>query len=371
MRRALLLLVLLSMLLALGQCGRTGTSTGILPSSTEGVLGQNLLVKVSGALAYKHPGWNDYLPLTFGIALVRGDLLEVAPDGEGLLVCADLSLAPLEAGYLGGLPCPERNPVLTRGDSLVVAPQRGVAAGGSIPLLLQPRHTFVRDANPLVRWTPSDTADTLYTVRVWGSDVDWQTQTAAVEIRYPEEAPPLTAGISYWITIADDSGRSSDQEATALDLGFVLLTADQIAAVDSLLRQAQALNLDEQGSRLVEAEILVSRRLRADALVALTDLATRDGAPTVQQRLGEQYLEIGLYAQAQSACEAALAGFRNLGNRAGEAAALTVLGLAHRGDNDEAAARESLEQARELYQDLGDVDGARHVEQVLQDLGGK
>jgi len=370
MRRAPLL-VLLSMLLALGQCGRSGNTTDTLSSSTEGGLGQNLLVKVSGELAYKHPGWNDYLPLTFGIALVRGDLLEVAPDGEGLLVCADLSLAPLEAGYLGGLPCPERNPVLTRGDSLVIAPQRGVATGDSIPLLLQPRHTFVREAHPLIRWTPSDTGDTLYTVRVWGSDVDWQTQTAAAEIRYPEEAPPLTTGIGYRITITDGSGRSSDQEATALDLGFVLLTADQITAVDRLLQQVRALNLDDEGTRLVEAEILVSQGLRADAITTLAELVARDGAPTIVQRLGEQYVEIGLYTQARPALQAAAAGFRSLGNRAEEAAALAGLGLAQRGDNDEASARASLEQARDLYQDLGDVDGARRVVQVLQDLGGK
>ena len=353
----------------MGQCGRPTTPSEDGPASATGILGQNLLVQASGDLSYKRPGWKDYLPLTFGIGLVRGDLLEVAVNGDGLLVCADLSVAPLEPGYVGGVPCPSTNEVLTRGDSLVIAPQRGASATDSIPILLQPRHTFVRDANPLIRWAPSGASGATYTVRVWGGDVDWRGQATGSELRYPDEAPPLAPGATYRVTVTDDAGRSSDEEATALDLGFALLSADEIAAVDALVKQTRDLNLNDEGTRLVEAEVLIAHGLRADAIAMLAGLSDQGDAPTVMQRLGEQYLQIGLYSEARQHYQAALAGFQSLGNRALEAAVLTGLGLAQRGDNDEASARESLEQARQLYQDLGDTEDVGRVEQVLEDLG--
>lgn len=368
MRRALVISLLAAVCLALGQCGRPST-----PSGGEGAsgttLGQNLLVQLSGDLSYKRPGWKDYSPLTFGIALVRGDLLEVGDGASGVLVCADLSLAPLSPGYLGGVPCPDKNQVLTRGDSLVLAPQRGANAADSIPLLLQPRHTFVRDATPLIRWAPSSPQGSLYSVRVWGGDLDWQGQTAATELRYPADAPALVPRTTYRVTVTDDAGRDSDAEATALDLGFVLLSPEEAAAVDKLAKQAADLRLDEEAASLVESEILSAHNLRADAISILTRLADTGGAPAVFQRLGGLYLEVGLYAEAKHSFQAALSGFQDLGMQAWQAAALVGLGQAQRGDGDVASARQSLEQAAQLYGDLGDQEGLGRAEQLLQDLG--
>lgn len=364
MRRWLGLLVLMSTLLALGQCGESRAPQ--TPSPAAG-LGQNLLVWATGDAAYKRPGWAEYSPVTFGTALARGDLLQVSAGGQGLLVCADLSLAALDSGYVGGVPCPDDSPILTRGDSLVIAPQRGVGAAGSIPVLLQPRHTFVRDPHPLIRWTPTEPGTT-YTVHVWGSDLDWQGQTAATELPYPGSAPPLLPGVPYRVTITDDAGRSSGEEATALDLGFALLSEEEFAAVDSLVTAVYALQLEEKGARLVEAEIYAGHMLRADAISALTSLVGLDDSPAVLERLGDQYAEIGLFGEARQQYEAALAGYTALDITAGRAAALMGLGLAQRGDGEADLAAEALEQARRLFADLGDAAGAAQAQAILDEL---
>lgn len=366
MRGARWALTLTIVCFTLAGCGSSAPGTSP-ETDASGTLGQNLLVEASGSLAYKHPGWRDYSPLTFGMSLVRGDLLQVPSDGEGLLVCADLSLVPLEPGYLGGVPCSEENQILKRGDSLVLAPQRGASASDSIPVLLQPRHTLVREPNPLIRWTPTPSAGE-YTIRVWGGDLDWRVQTTSTELRYPPEAPELVPGTTYRVTITDDSGRSSDDEATALDLGFVLLPPDEVSDIDTLERQAEALGLAPEASRLVEAEILVTRGLRAEAIAVLDELATGE-APSLFQRLGTLYLEVGLYSESGQCFEKALAGFRSLGMPAWEAAALAGLGQAQRGDGNGGEARTSLEMARQIYRDLGDDEGLGHVEKLLEDLG--
>lgn len=370
MRRSLVLLLLLA-LLVLGQCGRAsgkGPTPGV---AKPGELGEHLLVEAAGSLSYKHAGWKDYLPLTFGIALSRGDLLKVAPDAEGLVVCADLSLAQLKPGYEGGLPCSDTKPVLMRGQSLVIAPQRSAPSGGPIPYLLGPRHTFIKDGSPVLRWAPTGGVGSSYTVRVRGGELDWQTSVSATELGYPKDAPALQAGVPYRVTVTDATGRSSDEEGTALDLSFVVLSAQQVAPVEALVRQAQGLNLSERATRLLEAEIHVSQGLRADAIALLVDLAARQDAPTLQQRLGDLYREIGLYAEAEKAYQAAFSAFQAVGDQAGEAGAMAGLGLAQRGDNDEAGARDSLTKSRDLYQGLGDTQDAGQVEQLLKDLGGK
>jgi len=366
MRRICLFLLLT----ILGGCAPSSRPTPAAPAVATPDLGTHLLVRVVGSLSYKHPGWKEYLPLSFGVALRRGDLLWVAADGEGLVVCADLNLAPLPAGYQGGLPCAQTAPVLTRGESLVLAPQRNLTTAAPVPYILSPRHTFIRDGTPLLRWAPSGDETMSYTVRVWGGQVDWTTQTTATALRYGADAPPLQPGVTYHLSVTDAEGHSSAQEGTALDLGFALLPAEQVAAVEALLAQAQGLNLDEQASRLLEAEIEAAYGLRAEAIALLEGLVADEKAPDISRRLGELYLAVGLYTEAQAAFEQAQAGFQAVGDQAGQAAALVGLGLAQRGDRAEAAAQESLSQAHNLYQALGDTEGMDRVQRLLAGSGG-
>lgn len=331
-------------------------------------VGLHLLVEVTGDLSHERPGWKEPLPLSFGTSLDWDDLLRAAPDAKGLIVCADLSVTSVPADYYGGLPCPQETPILRRGKRLVANPQRGKPEDYSIPYVLGPRHTFIQTPHPLLRWHPSSTGTVTYTVQVWDGSLDWQGQTTATEWVYPDDAPPLEPGIPYYLVVV--GGRhSSEEEKTSLDLSFVLRTPAEVAAVQSLVTQVQGLGLDERAICLLEAEIYAAHKLWADAIVLLEELTSKEDAPTVHRRLGDLYLEVGLYIEAQETYKSALDGYRALGQKDGEAHVVAGLGLAYRGDHDDATARNYLEQAWDLYKALGDADGMTRVENVLDEMG--
>jgi hypothetical protein len=370
MRGARVLLSCLGLLVLLNCCAPASPSPA--PTSTSpSTLGQHLVVELEGKLGYKRPGWKEYVPLSFGTALSRGDLLQAEPNSEGVIVCADLSVTSLAAGYLGGLPCPEDLPILTRGESLVVAPRRDLATPSAVPYLLSPRRTFIRTGSPLIRWAATDAGTTSYAVRLWGGDLEWETTTETTEVRYPKDAPPLRPGTAYQITVTDSSGRSSDSERATMDLSFALLAPEETAQIEALVAQVQGLGLGERATRLLEAEVYAAHQLRADAIAILEDLSVEGNVPSVHQRLGGLYLEMGLYTEAEAAYEEALAGYRSMGDRAGEASALMGMGIARQGDRDESTARDNLAQARDLYSSLGDVEGAGRANEALAVLGDK
>jgi hypothetical protein len=333
-------------------------------------LGLHLLVETKGDFHHKRPGWVEYLPLSFGTRLDRDDLLRAAPNAEGLIVCADLSLTHVSPDYHSGLPCPRATPVLIRDGSPVLGPRRDKPLDHLIPYILSPRHTFIHTPYPLLRWHPSGTGTVTYTVRVWGGTLDWQVETTVTELLYPDDAPPLEPGVPYHLTVVDDNGRSSAEEQTALDLSLALLPPEKVAAVKALVTQAQELGLAERATLLLETEIYAAHGLRADAIALLEKLGVREDAPAIPRRLGDLYLEVGLYVEARGAYEQALIGYRALGDKAGEAHALVGLGLAYRGNDDDVTARKHLEQALSIYQAIGDTEGTKWVEDVLAKMGG-
>ena len=368
-RWPLLWAVLTALSLALAGCAGAGRAAPTAPPGAGTKLGLHLLVESTGQLTRKRPGWQEALPLSFGAVLDRDDLLEVGPGAEGLVACADLSVSELSPGYHGGLPCPADGALLVREGSFVLGPRRSMAAGASIPYVQSPRHTYLVTAHPVLRWHPSGPDATTYTVRVWGGGIEWEAQTAATELRYPEHAPALQPGVSYSLSVTDSAGRSSEEEKTALDLSFVLLGAQEAAAVEALVAQARGLGLSQRAADLLVSQIYDGHDLRAEAIALLEGMAPRQDAPGLYRRLGELYLEVGLYSEAAGAFELARAGYGALGDLEGEAAALAGMGLAHRGNGDDATARGWLEQARDLYQRLGEGGGLAGVEDVLGQVG--
>jgi hypothetical protein len=366
-RQGLAFVLLMLLAAALLDCAPRSAATPTPPTGSGAGLAMHLLVESSGRLTHKRPGWQEALPLSFGTVLNRDDLLQVDANAAGVVACADLSVASLPPGYYGGLPCPQAEPSLVQQGSFVLGPRRSMAAASAIPYVLSPRHTFVQAERPLLRWHASGT--TVYTVHVWGGAVDWQAQTSATELRYPDDAPPLEPGVSYYLSVTDGNGRSSEQEKTALDMSFVLLPAKEASTVHALVAQAQGLGLSQRAAQLLEAQIYEGHGLRADAIALLEQMAPGQDAPGVYRRLGELYLEVGLYTEAAEAYEVARTGYTALGDVEGEAAAMAGAGLARRGNGDDATAREWLEQARDLYQRLGEGDGLAGVEDVLAQIG--
>ncbi len=369
MRKTFLLPLLLALVLSCVCCRPVPPTMPTAESTPTHDLGLHLLVKVTGDLSHKRPGWKEYFPLSFGTALHWDDLLRAAADAQGLVVCADLTVAEVPANYQGGLPCPRAEPVLTRGESLVVGPRRDTQLAPSIPYILSPRRTFILTPHPVLQWQPSSSGIITYTVEVRGGSLDWKVETTATELVYPDNAPLLEPGMPYHLVVVDERGRSSEEEKTSLDLSFVLHPPKEIETIEALVARVRGLGLDDRAARLLISEIYTAHQLRSDAIALLEGLAAGEGAPAIHGRLGDLYLEIGLYREARQAYERALSGYRSFGDKAGEAASLSGLGLAYRGDGDDATARNYLEQAVTVYRSIGDADGANNVEEAIRHGG--
>lgn len=386
MRLGLTLSILLVLALLLTQCapGQSADATRIpsvnitpepsptlalTPSLSSG-LDKHLLVGVEGKLSRKRPGWTEYVPLSFGSTLDRDDLLRAEHDAHGLVICADLSLVHLPTGYHGGLPCPQTQAALMRGSSPVVGARRGNAASPSIPYVISPRHTFTSSAHPVLRWHPTSTGVVTYTVRIRGGDLEWETEVAANELRYPTDAPRLRPNVPYRLIVQDDDGRSSTEERTPLDLSFALLPTEVVEGIEAVVERVDLLGLDDQGNLLLEAEIHAKHHLRSDAIALLSQLVTMVDSPVVHQRLGDLYLEVGLCAEAREAYRVSQAAYADLRDWAGEGTVLLGLAVAHEGLGDDASARDNLQSAQDLFQRLGDAEGQAMVEGLMAELGG-
>lgn len=331
-------------------------------------LSRHLLIEVTGNLNHKRTGWKEYLPLSFGVSLDQDDLLQAAGDAKGLIVCADLSLARIPSGYHGGVPCPQTQPILVRGDSLVVEPRRNTLLTSSIPYIISPRYTFIQTPQPAFKWHPSNSGNITYAVQIQGKDLIWSMEVTTTELVYPISAPALVPDTPYRLTVVGNNGHSSTEEQTAVDLSFVLLSPDKVTTTRELAGRIQGIGLNQQAVYFTLAEIYATQGLRADAIALLEKMAFQSNAPAVDHRLADLYREVGLYIEAQVAYEQALHSYQTLGDTAGEAATLAGLGIVCRASGDDAAAQDRLMQALKLYQTIGDAKGISWVETVLAEI---
>lgn len=296
-----------------------------------------------GKVELKRLAWSDYQPATFGARLQRGDLL--LPEGRTTVLCADLSLHQIQAET--GVPCPVQEPVLWRGESIVVTPR---GADVLIPYVLHPRKTRVLTPTPWLRW--HDTGAASYTVMVRGGGQEWEQEgVAGGEMQYQTDAPPLKPGVDYLLVVMDeDSGRSSTEDPCK-GLGFGVLSDEERAAVEARAAEIKALELDEPTRRFVLATYYAGQELRGEALVLLDELSDTLDTPAVHLWRGELLREMVLSDEAAMAYQVALERAEALGDK--ESQARAQAGLA-RTLTDEDKAKQHYEQAIDLYEALGD-----------------
>ena len=119
----------------------------------------NLLIAAEGQVFLKREDWREYVPVTLGAEIRRGDLIRPEENTEVTILCADLSLRKVTQE--SGCPCRVTTPVLAYGETHILAPR---AAGGEIPYILYPRRTLVLEERPRLRW--HDTGAVTYTVGI-------------------------------------------------------------------------------------------------------------------------------------------------------------------------------------------------------------
>lgn len=376
-RSSLVISLTLISLFLLNSCSAPPVTPPPTPTATSvpaSDLGIYLLAELNGTITRTRPGWTQQLPLSVATLLTRNDLLHVAPDASGAIVCADLrTVVAVSANYIGGSPCPQHEPLIKHfNGELVVRPLRQTPEVlTAIPYLLTPRRTFITDGHPLLRWHGS-AEGAPYTVRVWGDGLNWESVTNETELRYPEDAPALQPGAPYHVTVRDSLGHSSDEEKdkTALDLSFALMSPVQVAELERLLAQVDALQVNETAISLLKAEIYSAHNARSDAILLLKGVMSAKPAPTIHTRLADLYLSVGLYLEAEAGYGQALETYRALGDIAGEAAALAGLGAARRGLNQEEAAIADLEAAARIYETLNDLDALAQIRRRIAEIGG-
>jgi tetratricopeptide (TPR) repeat protein len=102
------------------------------------------------------------------------------------------------------------------------------------------------------------------------------------------------------------------------------------------------------------------------ALATFRDIGSRLGEANALCWLGDVVRDTGNLAEAAHVLNQALLVYREIGNRHGTASALHNLGSVHQAAGDVPAAEDLLAQARDLYHDVGDALGEA---QTLNQIG--
>jgi tetratricopeptide (TPR) repeat protein len=132
--------------------------------------------------------------------------------------------------------------------------------------------------------------------------------------------------------------------------GFSLLDPDKAARVRDQVERLRRRPLTEPALTLLLAELYLGYGLRSEAVEMLEFLPGGNQVAAIQQLLGETYLTMGLFAEAETAFERALA--QAAGLPEAEAAAHFGLGQAACGQWKGARAQEQLHEAQAQYQAL-------------------
>ncbi|VAW30315.1 hypothetical protein MNBD_CHLOROFLEXI01-2235 [hydrothermal vent metagenome] len=349
--------IIVTLLFILTACALSPTPT-VSPTATiaatptatpEPEKGLNFLVSSSGSVQLKRRVWSAYQPVAFGTTIRRGDLIRPSSGAEVTILCSDLTVHIIDQE--DGSPCRVREPDLFWEGVRIVNP---MAAPADFPYILHPRKTQIVDARPWLRW--HDNGGSSYTVAIiQGGEAIWQQSgVTGTELRYPNDAPLLEAGVNYLLeVINEDSGASSNQEPIK-GLGFQLLPAETASLVEQTQAEIRALPLDAGAQSFALAIYYAGQGLNGEALALLDEVAQTHNSPLVQLWRGHMFLATRLNEEAQEAYTEAMSLATTLGDIETQAQAQTGL---WRATNDESY----FDAAILLYQQLGD-------EQTITDL---
>lgn len=251
---------------------------------------------------------------------------------------------------------------------------------GNEPTLLSPRQVTAQ-LQPIFRWTTVQNAEA-YTLKIEGQDIQHSLDTTnairsqvkplvlttdidVLEVEYPADAPPLTSGVSYFVTLQAHLPNIQTPQESSETPFFEVLDQSTINEINEIADQIQSSAIPEDEKAYQRSLLFRQHNLWAEAAYEMERLAWSNPESPPLLELGDLYLRAGLIDLAQANYQRALESSQVNEDIYTQAAALVGLGNAAYADqaNDEAKGR--YNQALDLYRQLGD---ARQVEAVENQL---
>jgi hypothetical protein len=344
----------------------------------------HVITDIKGKLSIKRMRWSKFAPAYIGMSVGNGDTFRLdAPDSKGSVTCSDGSTRPVDHNLLK-LQCAN----VARDNKPVLPPSHnrrrvGKVRGGSevvneYPILVSPRMTKLLNPTPLIRWLPAKNA-TSYKVSVFdGTKEIWSvTVDNATQVRYPSD-PKLSfvPGKTYSVVIDAGDDRLSTREKM-INLGFSLLPPEEAKKVREAETRIRDLHLPDATTRLLVSELYAdwadpnvreAKALTAEAIELLEGLGDTTETAVVRQ-LADLYLTIGVNGRAEGFYLRAVKLSQDAGDIEGQALAELALGRIFaktRLNKNEALQR--LQNAKRLYESLGDAAAAAEVELAVQQV---
>ncbi len=307
---------------------------------------------IQGAATLKRNGESE-VNITGGEVLCLQDQIIPAANGNITVFCeANNQEQKLPAGVKWRLNsiCP----IVLRCDKDEGACGRGETQTAQI---ISPRNTALLNNKPALRWLPISGASS-YIVRLeeLGEGEIWQLKTSQTEVIY-RGTPVLKPGTSYRLIVETEIGEKSETT-------FNILPEKEAQEVRSF-KQAST-----SAGQIPPLVILyVQNRLFAEAIEML-ETAVKQGNESsfIYHQLGEIYSQIGVISEAEKAYKKAVERAVVEKNIKAEALALSQLGQLASLQSNQNQAISRLNEARVLYEKVGDVERVKEVNQLLENM---
>ncbi|NEP29037.1 tetratricopeptide repeat protein, partial [Moorena sp. SIO3I6] len=242
-----------------------------------------------------------------------------------------------------------------------------------IPYIITPRATLLRTDQPTLRWNGAIGAD-IFTVQVRGRELNWTEKFSREQVCQENicEAvysgyPPLQSGIWYKLIISTDTNKSSTEDST-LGLGFKLIDQDEADKIKKITQRIQKENLPKETKALLLARRYADYNLIAGAIEILEELTKHEKIATVDRLLGDLYRQIGLVLEAEVSYVEAVELAETSKNLDELAAAKAGLGEVKYARNNIEEGINLLEEAKKIYENLGDQQRVSKLEEQLEIL---
>jgi len=329
-------------------------------------IGSNLIVAMQpvGQVKIKRPAWKGYKPALIGTFVNSNDRLLLSSNASAQVLCRNRKVWKVPNGresivHQGcGRTQPERDP-----ENPDTVDTRSINKSG-VPYIIAPRKTSILDNQPTLRWNAVPGVSG-YQVEVVGAGLYWKTSTRETSIKYSGETP-LQPGSHYWLVVKAESGESSLSEGV---FGFTVLSESEEAEIFLARDDLQQKQLSEMAEVIALADLYQSNRLKGAAINQLeAAISDQIESVAIYQLLGKVYQQVGLNRLAKDRYLQGLELAEQAEDIESQAAIQGSLALINVILGEPESAQQQLETSQRLYQELGDTEKARQIEEQFRNI---